>query len=160
MKQAQFSLNAIVRYLRTDNGNGFLNQTLRNYTEDVGITHHTSTTCSLQQNGAVERRNCTLVEAARTCLFSSNLCYLYGLKFALCYPTNDFKDLGKLQPKPDIGIFIGYSPSKKAYWIYSKRTRKIMETMNVQFDELTQMAFEQHGLGPDLHGLTSRHISS
>ncbi|GJZ82186.1 hypothetical protein Tco_0647180 [Tanacetum coccineum] len=35
-----------------------------------------------------------------------------------------------------------------------------METMNVQFDELTQMGFEQHGLGPDLHGLTSRHISS
>ncbi|GJW42577.1 retrovirus-related pol polyprotein from transposon TNT 1-94 [Tanacetum coccineum] len=34
-----------------------------------------------------------------------------------------------------------------------------METMNVQFDELTQMASEQHGSGPDLHGLTSGHIS-
>ncbi|GKE93993.1 hypothetical protein Tco_1578848, partial [Tanacetum coccineum] len=65
-----------------------------------------------------------------------------------------------LQPKADIGIFIGYSPSKKAYQIYNKRTRQIMETMNVQFDELTQMAFEQHGLGPDLHGLTSRYICS
>ncbi|GKC49402.1 retrotransposon protein, putative, unclassified [Tanacetum coccineum] len=34
-----------------------------------------------------------------------------------------------------------------------------METMNVQFDELTQMAFEQLGSGPDLHGLTSGHIN-
>ncbi|GJY71984.1 integrase, catalytic region, zinc finger, CCHC-type containing protein [Tanacetum coccineum] len=33
---------------------------------------------------------------------------------ALCYPTNNFEDLGKLQPKADIGIFIGYLPSKKA----------------------------------------------
>ncbi|GJT83807.1 retrovirus-related pol polyprotein from transposon TNT 1-94 [Tanacetum coccineum] len=79
---------------------------------------------------------------------------------ALCYPTIDFEDLGKLQPKADIGIFIGYSPSKKAYQIYNKRTRQIMETMNVQFDKLTQMASEQHGSGPDLHGLTSGYISS
>ncbi|GJW95876.1 retrovirus-related pol polyprotein from transposon TNT 1-94 [Tanacetum coccineum] len=42
LKQAQVSLNAIVRYLRTDNGAEFLNKTLRNYTEDDGITHHSS----------------------------------------------------------------------------------------------------------------------
>ncbi|GJX08303.1 retrovirus-related pol polyprotein from transposon TNT 1-94 [Tanacetum coccineum] len=79
---------------------------------------------------------------------------------ALCYPTNDFEDLVKLQSKADIGIFIGYLPSKKAYRIYNKRTRLIMESMNVQFDELTQMASEQHGSGLELQGLTSEHISS
>ncbi|GJV65752.1 retrovirus-related pol polyprotein from transposon TNT 1-94 [Tanacetum coccineum] len=63
---------------------------------------------------------------------------------ALCYPTNDFEDLRKLQPKEDIGILFSYSPTKKAYWIYNKRTRQIMETMNVQLDELTQLASEQH----------------
>ncbi|GKF05240.1 integrase, catalytic region, zinc finger, CCHC-type containing protein [Tanacetum coccineum] len=42
LKQAQVSLNATVRYLRIDNDTEFLNQTLRNYTEDVGITHTTS----------------------------------------------------------------------------------------------------------------------
>ncbi|GJV57929.1 retrovirus-related pol polyprotein from transposon TNT 1-94, partial [Tanacetum coccineum] len=77
---------------------------------------------------------------------------------ALCYPTNDFKDLRKLKPKADIGIFIGYSPSKKAYQIYNKRTSQIMETMNVKFDELTHMASKQHGSGPDLQGLTFGHI--
>ncbi|GJT04755.1 retrovirus-related pol polyprotein from transposon TNT 1-94 [Tanacetum coccineum] len=34
---------------------------------------------------------------------------------ALCYPTNDSENLGKLQPKADIGIFIGYAPTKKAF---------------------------------------------
>ncbi|GJX46411.1 hypothetical protein Tco_0271601 [Tanacetum coccineum] len=35
-----------------------------------------------------------------------------------------------------------------------------METTNVQFDKLTQMASEQHGSGPELQGLTFEHISS
>ncbi|GJX38927.1 retrovirus-related pol polyprotein from transposon TNT 1-94 [Tanacetum coccineum] len=38
--------------------------------------------------------------------------YVFG---ALCYPTNDSEDLGKLKPKADIGIFIGYAPAKKAF---------------------------------------------
>nr|GFA71816.1 integrase, catalytic region, zinc finger, CCHC-type, peptidase aspartic, catalytic [Tanacetum cinerariifolium] len=41
---------------------------------------------------------------------------------ALFFPTNDSKDLGKLQPTADIGIFVGYAPSRKAYRIYNKRT--------------------------------------
>ncbi|GKE96416.1 putative ribonuclease H-like domain-containing protein, partial [Tanacetum coccineum] len=32
---------------------------------------------------------------------------------ALCYPTNDSEDLGKLQPTADIRIFVGYAPSRK-----------------------------------------------
>ncbi|GKC31900.1 retrovirus-related pol polyprotein from transposon TNT 1-94, partial [Tanacetum coccineum] len=55
---------------------------------------------------------------------------------ALCYPTND--SLGKLQPTSDIGIFVGYAPSKKGYRIYNKRTRRIMETIHIQFDELSE----------------------
>ncbi|GJT18542.1 putative ribonuclease H-like domain-containing protein [Tanacetum coccineum] len=57
---------------------------------------------------------------------------------ALCYPTNDIEDLGKLQPIADIGIFVGYASSRKGYRIYNKRTRRIMETIHVQFDELTE----------------------
>nr|GEY02290.1 retrovirus-related Pol polyprotein from transposon TNT 1-94 [Tanacetum cinerariifolium]GEY04561.1 retrovirus-related Pol polyprotein from transposon TNT 1-94 [Tanacetum cinerariifolium] len=34
---------------------------------------------------------------------------------ALCYPTNDSEDLGKLQPTADIGIFVGYAPSRKVW---------------------------------------------
>nr|GFC77068.1 hypothetical protein [Tanacetum cinerariifolium] len=60
--------------------------------------------------------------------------YVFG---ALCYPTNDSENLGKLQPKADIGIFIGYAPPKKAFWIYNIRTRRIVEIIHVDFDELT-----------------------
>ncbi|GJX85197.1 retrovirus-related pol polyprotein from transposon TNT 1-94 [Tanacetum coccineum] len=34
---------------------------------------------------------------------------------ALCYPTNDGEDLGKLKPKANIGIFVGYVSVKKAF---------------------------------------------
>nr|GEU44540.1 hypothetical protein [Tanacetum cinerariifolium] len=63
---------------------------------------------------------------------------------ALCYPTNDSKDLGKLQPTADTGIFIGYAPSRKGYRIYNKRTRRIMEKIHVQFDELTEQMAPVH----------------
>ncbi|GKF44658.1 retrovirus-related pol polyprotein from transposon TNT 1-94, partial [Tanacetum coccineum] len=76
-----------------------------------------------QQNSVVERRNRTLVEAARTMLIVSKARCFYGQKLwllffgALCYPTNDSEDLGELQPTADIGIFVGYAPSRK--WTHS-----------------------------------------
>ncbi|GJY10506.1 retrovirus-related pol polyprotein from transposon TNT 1-94, partial [Tanacetum coccineum] len=79
---------------------------------------------------------------------------------ALCYPTNDCENLGKLQPKADIGIFIGYAPTKKAFWIYNRRTRRIIETIHVDFDELTAMASEHSSSGPALHEMTPVTISS
>ncbi|GJS21888.1 retrovirus-related pol polyprotein from transposon TNT 1-94 [Tanacetum coccineum] len=58
-----------VRYsARTDNGTEFVNQTLRKYYEQVGISHETSVARPPQQNGVVERRNRTLIEAVRTML--------------------------------------------------------------------------------------------
>ncbi|GKB75766.1 retrovirus-related pol polyprotein from transposon TNT 1-94 [Tanacetum coccineum] len=78
---------------------------------------------------------------------------------ALCYPTNDSEDLGKLKPKADIGIFIGYSPAKKAYRIYNRWTRLIMETIHVEFDELTSMASKQFSSGPAPQFMTPRSIS-
>ncbi|GJW06513.1 retrovirus-related pol polyprotein from transposon TNT 1-94 [Tanacetum coccineum] len=73
---------------------------------------------------------------------------------SLCYPTNDNEDLGKLDAKADIGIFVGYAPAKKAFRIYNKRTRIIIETIHVTFDELTDMASKQFSLGPRLHSMT------
>nr|GEY43275.1 hypothetical protein [Tanacetum cinerariifolium] len=120
------------------------------YYEEVGISHETTVARSPQQNGVVERRNRTLIEAALTMLiyakaplflwaeavatacFTQNrsiirlrhgktsyellhsklpdlsFFYVFG---ALCYPTNNSENLGKLQPKADIGIFIGYAPN-------------------------------------------------
>nr|GFD20602.1 integrase, catalytic region, zinc finger, CCHC-type, peptidase aspartic, catalytic [Tanacetum cinerariifolium] len=71
---------------------------------------------------------------------------------SLCYPTNDYDDVGKLKAKADIGIFVGYAPTKKAYRIYNKRTRKIQETVHVTFDKLTEGLTPTHnsvGLAPN-----------
>nr|GEZ13990.1 retrovirus-related Pol polyprotein from transposon TNT 1-94 [Tanacetum cinerariifolium] len=79
---------------------------------------------------------------------------------ALCYPKNDREDIGKLGAKGDIGFFIGYSADSCAYRIYNRQTKKIMETMNVSFNELSAMAFEQRSSKPGLQCMTSGQISS
>nr|GFC18573.1 retrovirus-related Pol polyprotein from transposon TNT 1-94 [Tanacetum cinerariifolium] len=161
LKMIQVRLNVPVRRFRTDNGSEFVNQTLREYYEKVGISHETSVARSPQQNRVVERRNRTLIKAARTMLiyaqaplflwaevvatacFTQNrsiirlrhgkttyelmhgkqpdLSYFHVFG-ALCYPTNDGENVEKLQPKADIGIFIGYTLTKKAFRIYNRRT--------------------------------------
>ncbi|GJT93172.1 retrovirus-related pol polyprotein from transposon TNT 1-94, partial [Tanacetum coccineum] len=88
-----------------------------------------------------------------------DLSYLHVFR-ALCYPTNDSENLGKLKAKADVGIFIGYAPAKKAYWIYNRHTRRIMETIHIDFDELTSMASEQSRSGPTLHEMTPETLSS
>ncbi|GJY91977.1 retrovirus-related pol polyprotein from transposon TNT 1-94, partial [Tanacetum coccineum] len=182
------------------NGTEFFNQVLTGYYESVSIFHQKSVLRSPWQNDVVERRNCTLMEAARTMLIFSKApmflwaevvataCYTQNrslihtrhnktpyelvhdkkpnLKFlrvfcALCYPTNDSEDIGKLRPTADIGIFVGYAPNKKGYRNYNKRTCKIMETIHVTFDELTeQMAPVHISTGPEPILLTPRQISS
>ncbi|GKB36469.1 retrovirus-related pol polyprotein from transposon TNT 1-94 [Tanacetum coccineum] len=158
-----------VKGKKTDNGTEFVNQTLREYYEKVGISHETSVARSPQQNGVIERRNRTLIKAARTMLIYAKAplflwaeavattCYtqnrsiirlrhgktpyellqdklpdlsVFHVFGAICYPTNDSENLGKLQPKADI-----------------------------DFDELTAMASEHSSSGPALHEMTPATIS-
>ncbi|GJY39246.1 retrovirus-related pol polyprotein from transposon TNT 1-94 [Tanacetum coccineum] len=79
LKQIQVGLNKIVRYIRTDNGTKFFNQVLTQYYKSVSIFHQKSVPRTPQQNGVVERRNRTLVEATRTMLiFSKALMFLWA----------------------------------------------------------------------------------
>ncbi|GJX03466.1 zf-CCHC domain-containing protein [Tanacetum coccineum] len=68
IKNIQVCLNATVRNVRTDNGTEFVNQTLREFYENVGILHQTFVARTPQQNDVVERQNRTIVEVARTIL--------------------------------------------------------------------------------------------
>nr|GEZ01381.1 hypothetical protein [Tanacetum cinerariifolium] len=185
--------------IRTDNGTEFKNESLKEYFDSVGISHQVSSVRTPQQNGVVERRNRTLVEAARTMLIFSraplflwaeaiatacftknrsivhrrfnktpyelingkkpDISFLHVFE-ALCYPKNDREDIGKLGAKGDIGFFIGYSADSCAYRVFNRRTKKITETMNVSFDELLVMAFEQRSSKPELQSMTSGQISS
>ncbi|GKD19542.1 retrovirus-related pol polyprotein from transposon TNT 1-94 [Tanacetum coccineum] len=90
LKKVQVTLNATVRNIRTDNGTEFVNQTLKSYYEDVRISHQTTVARTPQQNSAIERRNQTLVEAARTMLiFSKAPLFLWAEAVATtCYTQN------------------------------------------------------------------------
>nr|GFA69948.1 putative RNA-directed DNA polymerase [Tanacetum cinerariifolium] len=88
-----------------------------------------------------------------------NISYLYVFG-ALCYSKNDRENIGKLGEKGDIGFFIGYSTNSVSYRVYNRRIKKIMETVNVTFDELLAMAFEQNSSRPGLQSMTSGKISS
>nr|GEV64306.1 hypothetical protein [Tanacetum cinerariifolium] len=86
---------------------------------------------------------------------------LHLLHIDLCSPLRIASINGKrkLGAKGDIGFFIGYSADSCAFKVYNQRTKKIMETMNVSFDELLAMAFEQHSSKPRLQSMTSGQIS-
>ncbi|GKE70016.1 retrovirus-related pol polyprotein from transposon TNT 1-94, partial [Tanacetum coccineum] len=73
LKMIQRNLQAPVISVRTDRGTKFLNKTLHAFLKEEGIEHQTTTTRTPEQNGVVERRNRTLVEAARTMLSASKL---------------------------------------------------------------------------------------
>ncbi|GJR32037.1 retrovirus-related pol polyprotein from transposon TNT 1-94 [Tanacetum coccineum] len=90
IKNIQVRLNATVRNVRTNNGTEFVNQTLRDFYENVGISHQTSVARTPQQNGVVERRNRTLMEAARTMLiFSKASLFLWAEAInTACYTQN------------------------------------------------------------------------
>nr|GEU77871.1 retrovirus-related Pol polyprotein from transposon TNT 1-94 [Tanacetum cinerariifolium] len=117
-----------------------------------------ATACYTQNRSIIRlRHGKTPYELLHNKLPDLSFLHVFG---ALCYPTNDSEKLGKLQPKADIGIFIGYAPTKKAFWIYNRRTRRIVETIHVDFDELTPMASEQSSSGPALNEMTPTTISS
>nr|GEX92363.1 retrovirus-related Pol polyprotein from transposon TNT 1-94 [Tanacetum cinerariifolium] len=181
-----------VQRVRTDNGTEFKNKTLSKFFDEVGITQQFSAARTPQQNGVVERRNRTLVEAARTMLTFENLpsflwaediataCFTQNssiirkrfdktpyelmnkrkpnIKFfrvfgCRCYLLNDYEDVGKLKANGDIRVFVGYSKDSAAFRIYNKQTRKIHESVNVNFDEISEMASKQFSLEPGLTNL-------
>nr|GEU77685.1 hypothetical protein [Tanacetum cinerariifolium] len=166
---------------------GHVRVTLHAYFSAKGIQHQTSVARTPEQNGVVERRNRTLVEAARTMLsaakvplffwaeaiamacFTQNrslviphhektpyhiindrkqlvkFFYIFG---SICYIVRDGENLDKMKEKGDECIFVGYSNQSRAYRVFNKRTRVIMESIHVKFDELHQMASDQLSSDP------------
>nr|GFA58556.1 Gag-Pol polyprotein [Tanacetum cinerariifolium] len=67
-----------------------------------------------------------------------------------------------MKEKGDECIFVGYSTQSRAYRVFNKRTRVIMESIHVNFDELPQMASVQNSTdpGPTRHSMASVHNST
>nr|GFC14249.1 putative ribonuclease H-like domain-containing protein [Tanacetum cinerariifolium] len=90
LRLIQRGLQAQVRVVRTDKGMEFLNQTLHAYFAAEGIQHQTSVAQTPEQNGVVERRNRTLVEAARTMLSAAKVPLFFWAEAiaTACYTQN------------------------------------------------------------------------
>ncbi|GKD43224.1 integrase, catalytic region, zinc finger, CCHC-type containing protein [Tanacetum coccineum] len=164
-------VQAPVRRIRTDNGTEFVNQTLREYYEKVGISHETSVSCSPQQNGVIERRNRTLIEAARTMLiYAKAPLFLWAEAVATaCYTQN--RSIIRLRhgktpyellhdKLPDLSflhVFLALCyPTNNS----ENLGKRIIEIIHVDFDKLTTMASENSSLEPALHEMTPAIISS
>nr|GEV32520.1 hypothetical protein [Tanacetum cinerariifolium] len=122
----------------------FLNKTLHAYFASEGILHQTSISRTPKQNGFAERRNRTLVEAARTMLSVAKVPLFF---WAEAIATTCFTQNRSLE-KGDACIFVGYSTQSRANKVFNKRTRVIVETIHVNFDELPQMASDHVSSNP------------
>nr|GFC15367.1 Gag-Pol polyprotein [Tanacetum cinerariifolium] len=60
----------------------------------------------------------------------------------------DGENLDKMKEKGNECIFVGYSTQSRAYRVFNKRTRVIMESIHVNFDELPQMASAHNSSDP------------
>ncbi|GJW02814.1 retrovirus-related pol polyprotein from transposon TNT 1-94 [Tanacetum coccineum] len=152
IKLVQRGLQAQVRTVRTDKGTVFLNKTFHAYFAKEGIEHQTSTARTPEQNGVVKRRNHTLVEGARTMLSIAKVpLFFWAEAIATTYGEN----LDKMKEKGDACIFVGYSTQSRAYRVYNKRTKVIVETIHVNFDELPLMASDHVSSDPVPQCLTT-----
>nr|GEW71877.1 retrovirus-related Pol polyprotein from transposon TNT 1-94 [Tanacetum cinerariifolium] len=80
----------------------------------------------------------------------------------ICYIVRDGENLDKMKEKGDECIFVGYSTQSKAYRVFNKRTRVIMESIHVNFDELPLMASDQlsSNPAPECQTMASDQLSS
>nr|GEV09961.1 hypothetical protein [Tanacetum cinerariifolium] len=57
----------------------------------------------------------------------------------ICYLTRDGENLDKMKEKGDPCILVGYFTQSKGYRVYNKRTRLIVESIHIRFDEIKEM---------------------
>ncbi|GJV71745.1 ribonuclease H-like domain-containing protein [Tanacetum coccineum] len=147
-----------VKVIRCDNVIEFKNKEMNQFCEMNGILRQFSVARTPQQNEVAERRNRTLIEAARTMLADSSCQLLFRQKQLILlaifmrligYPVtilNTIDHLGKFDGKADEGFFVGYSLNSKAFRVFNSRTRIVEENLHIRFSESTPNAV---GSGPD-----------
>ncbi|GJS20255.1 retrovirus-related pol polyprotein from transposon TNT 1-94 [Tanacetum coccineum] len=170
LKMIQLRLKVPVRRIRTDNGTEFVNQTLREYYEKVGISHETFVARSPQQNGVVERQNHTLIEAARTMLiYAKAPLFLWAEAVATACYTQNRSIIRLHHGKTPYELLHDKLPDLSFFHVFgtlcyptndSENLGKLQPKDDIDFDELTAMASEHSISGPALHEMTPATIIS
>nr|GEY12113.1 hypothetical protein [Tanacetum cinerariifolium] len=137
-----------VKIIRCDNGDEFKNKEMNNFCSKKGIKREFSNARTPQQNSVAERRNRTLIEAARTMLADVRLPVTFWAKAV--------NTAWKFEVKEDECYFIRYSMSSKAFRVFNKRTKRVEENLHVDFLENKPI---KKGVGPnwlfDINSLTN-----
>nr|GEW49021.1 hypothetical protein [Tanacetum cinerariifolium] len=121
-----------VKIIRCDNMTEFKNYEMNQFFGIKGIKGEFSNAKTPQQNGVAERKNSTLIEAARTMLADSLLPIPFWAEAVNCLLCTE---QGKFDGKADEGFLVGYSLNSKAFRVYNRRTKKAEEIMHVNFLE-------------------------
>nr|GEX37080.1 retrovirus-related Pol polyprotein from transposon TNT 1-94 [Tanacetum cinerariifolium] len=118
-KAKQKGLHAHVRIVRIDKGTEFLNKTLHAYFASEGILHQTSVARTPEQNGVVERRNRTLIEAARTMLSTAKVPLFFWAEAisTTCFTQNRSLIIPRHEKTP-CHIIYDRKPSVKFFHIF------------------------------------------
>nr|GEU70191.1 hypothetical protein [Tanacetum cinerariifolium] len=171
IRQAEKQFNHKVKTIRSDNGTEFKNNELIEFCGLKGIKREYSNARTSQQNGVAERKNKTLIKAARTMVLVTNpqnktpyelltgkqpiISYLRPFR---CYVTilNTINQLGKFDGKSDLGFLVGYSLNSKAFRVYNLETKRVEENLHVNFlENKPNVAGKGHAWMFDLDYLTS-----
>ncbi|GJX43011.1 retrovirus-related pol polyprotein from transposon TNT 1-94 [Tanacetum coccineum] len=80
----------------------------------------------------------------------------------ICYIIRDGENLDKMKEKGDPCVMVGYSTQSKGYYVYNKRTRLIVESINIKFDEIKEMMFDHNSsdLVPQRQEMSVENVSS
>ncbi|GJZ07837.1 retrovirus-related pol polyprotein from transposon TNT 1-94 [Tanacetum coccineum] len=101
-----------------------------------------ATTCFTQNRSLViPRHEKTPYHIINVQKLSIKFFHIFG---SLCYIVRDGENLDKMKGKGDACIFVGHSNQSRAYRVYNKRTRVIVETIHVNFDELPLMTSDHN----------------
>nr|GEW74264.1 hypothetical protein [Tanacetum cinerariifolium] len=153
--KTQVNLQLQVQCVRIDNGTEFKNKTLAKFFDEAEAI---ATACFTKNRLIIHKRfDKTLYELMNKRKPNIKFFHVFECR---CYILNDYDDVGKLKAKGDIGVFVGYSKESAAFKIYNKRTRKIHESVNVNFNEISEMDSKQFSLESGLSNLNETEKSS
>nr|ABA93547.1 retrotransposon protein, putative, Ty1-copia subclass [Oryza sativa Japonica Group] len=111
-----------VKILHTDNGMEFCSNIFKSYCKSEGIVRHYTVPHTRQQNGVAERMNRTIISKARYLRVFGCTAYAHV-------------DNGKLEPRANKCIFLGYPSSVKGYKLWCPETKKVVISRNIVFHE-------------------------
>nr|GEU57362.1 hypothetical protein [Tanacetum cinerariifolium] len=171
IRQAKNQFNHKVKTIRSDNETEFKNHDLIELCGLKGIKREYSNTRTPQQNGVAERKNTTLIEAARTMVLVTKpqnktpyelltdrqpiITYLRPFGYHVTI-LNTIDQLGKFDGKYDSGFLVRYSLNSKAFGVYNLETKRVKENLHVNFlENKPNVAGKGHAWMFDLDYLTN-----